>query len=183
MRRRLFVAAAIDETARAACASVAERLRAKGWPGKWVPPANYHLTVAFLGGVDEERVTEIVAAVREAAAKLQTFDLPLDAPGAFPSERRPPVAWVGSAAPVPECGTLCGVVRSVLVALGFSFDRHADPHVTLARSDGSAQLPRIEAPRVPPVRLDSVTVFELFTGAAGGRYQTAGRRGLGRAGG
>ncbi|MEA2689972.1 MAG: 2,3-cyclic 3-phosphodiesterase, partial [Candidatus Eremiobacteraeota bacterium] len=92
-RRRLFVAADLDDTARAACASVAERLRAKRWFGKWVPPENYHLTVAFLGGVDDERVAEILAALRAVAPRIAPVEVPLDTVGAFSSERKPRVAW------------------------------------------------------------------------------------------
>ena len=89
MRRRLFVAADIDDAARAACARVAEQLRTKDWTARWVAPENYHLTVAFLGGVDEERIGEVAAAVREAAARVRAFDIPLDAAGAFPNVRKP----------------------------------------------------------------------------------------------
>ncbi|HWT04433.1 MAG TPA: RNA 2',3'-cyclic phosphodiesterase, partial [Xanthomonadales bacterium] len=88
MRRRLFVAADIDDEARAECADVAERLRAAEWAARWVAPENYHLTVAFLGGVDDERVAELTAAVRDAAACVSAFDVPLEIVGAFPNARK-----------------------------------------------------------------------------------------------
>ena len=73
-RLRLFVAAEIDEPARAACADVAQRLRAKGFAAKWVLPENYHLTVAFIGGVEEARVESVRAAVRDAAARASPLN-------------------------------------------------------------------------------------------------------------
>jgi len=132
---------------------------------------NFHLTVAFLGGVDDDRVADIIAAVRGVAAGLSPFDVPMNAVGAFPNERRPRVAWVGSAAPVPAFGTVCGVVRSALAALGFQFDRRADPHVTIARADGTAPLPRLAPPRIEKLRLQTLTVYESFTEPAGARYE------------
>jgi RNA 2',3'-cyclic 3'-phosphodiesterase len=168
---RLFVAADLDDAAREACAAVAARLRAKRFVGKWVPPENYHLTVAFLGGVDAERAGDVRAAVQRAALRLEPLEVPLDAVGAFPSERRARVAWVGPSARVPAFGTLCGVVRSELAALGFVFDRHADPHVTLARSDGSAALPSVAPPRIAPVRVLALTLYRSITAPSGARYE------------
>jgi RNA 2',3'-cyclic 3'-phosphodiesterase len=170
-RWRLFVAADIDEAARAACADVAERLRAKGFAAKWVPPENYHLTVAFVGGVDEPRVGEVESALREAAARAHAVDVPLDAVGAFPNERRARIAWVGSRVPQPGFAELCGVVRGALSALGFVFDRHTDAHVTLARAEGRAALPSVPAPKIAPVTTGSLTLYRSFTERAGARYE------------
>jgi 2'-5' RNA ligase len=177
------VAAEIDETARAACARVAEKLRAKGWPGRWVAPENYHLTVAFLGGVDEERVPDVIAALRgatalpdataggTAAAHAAAFDLPLDTVGAFPNVRKPRVAWVGPAVAVPAFSALCDAVRGPLATLGFTFEPHDDAHVTLARSEGRFALPAVEPPRIAPQRVASLTLYESFTARTGARYE------------
>jgi len=170
VRRRLFVAAGLDDAARAECARVADQLRRKRWPGRWVAPENYHLTVAFIGGVDEDRIADVIAAVHAVAARIPAVAVPLIAVGAFPNERKPRVAWVGSRAPVPAFGTLCGVVRTSLAALGFVFDAHADPHVTLARSDGSVALPPVEQPRSAPLRIQALTLYESITRPTGAQY-------------
>jgi 2'-5' RNA ligase len=173
VNRRLFVAAALDEASRHACAAVAERLRARGWPARWVPPEQYHLTVAFLGSVPEERLAEIEEAIAEVAVRLAPLEVPLDAVGAFPSPLRPRVVWAGPKGPVPAFGTLTGVVRSALVALGFTFDPHSDPHVTLARADGRSPLPAVAPPRAL-VPIDTLTVYESITTPAGARYEPLG---------
>ena len=168
--RRLFIAADIDDAARAACARVAEQLRASGWPARWVAPENYHLTVAFLGGVDDERIAELAVTTRDAAARARSFEVPLDTAGAFPNARKPRVAWVGPAADVPAFGALCNAIRRPLAALGFTFAEHVDAHVTLARSDGRVALPPVEPPRIAPQRIASLTLYESFTERAGARY-------------
>ncbi|HEX3548851.1 MAG TPA: RNA 2',3'-cyclic phosphodiesterase [Candidatus Elarobacter sp.] len=170
MSRRLFVAVALDEATRAACAAVAEHLRGEGWHARWVQPENYHLTVAFLGGVDADRVDDVAAAVRDVAAGVPSFEVPLDAVGAFPHERRPRVAWTGPAHAVRAFGTACGVVRSSLVARGFTFDDRADAHVTLARADGFAPLPSVAPPRDAVVMAEAMTLYESFTERGGARY-------------
>jgi RNA 2',3'-cyclic 3'-phosphodiesterase len=170
VKRRLFVAAALDDSARIACAAAAERLRDAGWAGRWIAPRSYHLTVAFLGGVEDERVVAVRAAIEESATRLGPLTIPLDAIGAFPDRHRPRVAWVGPRDPVPAFGTLCGVVRSRLAALGFSFDADADPHVTLARADGRTALPRVAPPRTS-LRVEALTLYESFTETTGARHE------------
>jgi 2'-5' RNA ligase len=145
-------------------------LRAAGWPGRWVAPHNYHLTVAFLGGVDDDRITGLVAALRDATAPVRAFDVPLDTVGAFPSPRKPRVAWIGPTHDVAAFGALCDAVRGPLAALGFTFEPHADAHVTLARSDGRVALPAVAAPRIAPQRLAALTLYESFTERTGARY-------------
>jgi len=178
-RWRLFVAADIDDAARAACARVADALRAKDFAAKWVQPENYHLTVAFIGAVDESRVAEVESAIRDAAAHASAIDVPLDAVGAFPNERRARIAWVGSHAPQPAFAALCGAVRSALSALGFVFDRHTDAHVTLARAEGRAALPSVPAPKIAPITVGSLTLYRSFTERAGARYEPLMRFALG----
>ena len=179
MRRRLFIAADIDDAARAACARVAEVLHATGWPGRWVAPENYHLTVAFLGGVEGDRVAALIAAARDAAASVFAFDVPLDTAGSFPNARKPRVAWIGPAAAVPAFGELCEAVRGPLAALGFTFAEHADAHVTLARSDGRVALPAVEPPHIARQRIGALTLYESFTERTGARYVALDRFALG----
>jgi 2'-5' RNA ligase len=170
VRRRLFIAADIDDLARSECARVAEALRAKNWTARWVAPENYHLTVAFLGRVDDAHVGGLTAAARDAAAVVRAFDVPLDAVGAFPNERKPRVAWVGPAADVPAFGALCDAVRDPLAALGFAFAEHADAHVTLARSDGRVALPVVGPPRIAHQSIGMLTLYESLPGRTGARY-------------
>jgi 2'-5' RNA ligase len=171
LRRRLFVAADLDDTTRTACASAAARLRAAGWTGRWVDPSNYHVTVAFLGGVEETVVDDIVAALRALSPRLAALDVPIDAVGGFPDARRARVAWVGPATPVPAFGTLCRLVRDALAALGLRFDQHAEPHVTVARAVGlPAELPRVEPPHTPPLRIAGLTLYESVPVPGGPRY-------------
>ena len=179
MKRRLFVAVALDDTTREACAGVARRLRAKGWPGRWIAPENYHLTVAFLGGVEDDRVGAASAAVRDVVGSVSPFDVRLDAVGAFPNDERPRVAWTGPLHGANAFGSLCGAVRSSLAAHGFTFDERSDAHVTLARADGKAPLPRVAPARDVTVRVDALTLYESFTRASGASYVALERHQLG----
>jgi RNA 2',3'-cyclic 3'-phosphodiesterase len=168
---RLFVAADLDGPSREACDRVGERLREQGWPGRWVAPENYHLTVAFLGSVDPARLPDVLRALQISAPRASPFDVPLDTVGAFPNARRPRVVWVGPGLAVPAFGALCGVVRHELAALGFTFEPHADAHVTLARAAGpTVVLPSVDPPSIPPLHIAALTLYQSFTERTGARY-------------
>ncbi len=166
----MFVAVDIDEAARRACTAVADRLRASGFPARWVPPENYHLTLAFIGSVELERVETIAAALHGVAPRIAPMRIPLDTVGAFPQAKRARVVWVGPAKAVRAFASACVAVRNALEPLGFSFEAHDDAHVTLARADGRAALPAVAPPRGIVVRADTLTLYRSITAAEGAKY-------------
>jgi 2'-5' RNA ligase len=118
--------------------------------GRPVPPENLHVTLAFIGPVDEETA----CCLREAAARVPVvpFDLVLDTVGGF---RRARVVWLGVSR-VPEAlRRLVTGLNEALAVCGYEPDpRPYTPHVTLFRhaepgGDEGRQLPR---PIVWPIR-------------------------------
>lgn len=100
----------------------------------WVAPENFHLTLKFLGGVDEARVTAVAGALHEAAAPHAAFDIEIVGLGAFPSATRPRVLWAGVRAGHDALAALADAVDGALARLGFPREERAfSPHVTLAR--------------------------------------------------
>jgi RNA 2',3'-cyclic 3'-phosphodiesterase len=94
---RLFVAVQLSEPAREDLDSRAGALRGslEGW--RWVPPEQWHLTLAFLGEVAPERLPELTRRMGLAARRHRPFDLWLDGFGAFRNPRRAHVLWAGVA--------------------------------------------------------------------------------------
>lgn len=131
---RTFVALVPSEAEQRRLADAAAGLRDAGFPIRWVPPENVHLTLKFLGEVAEERVREVCAAVDGAAAGVGPFEMTVSRFGAFPSLRRPQVVWVG----VELEATLQSLQESLeeaLAALGFPREERAfRPHLTLGRA-------------------------------------------------
>jgi RNA 2',3'-cyclic 3'-phosphodiesterase len=164
---------------RQACARAAAALRESGFAARWVAPERYHLTVAFLGMVDENRLDDVAATIRAAAASAMPFELPLDAAGAFPNPKHVRVAWVGSRDPQPAFAAVCSAVRGALHPLGFTFEDEAVPHVTLARADGSQRLPWIAIPQGVVLRTASLALFRSAGEPGGSRYVVLDRFPLG----
>ena len=103
----------------------------------WVKPANIHLTLKFLGAVDESRIDEICAALQKTAAHSRPFTLSTDAVSGFPNIRNPRVLWLG----IKESTGLMELHKGIdgsLANIGFARDtRPFRPHLTLSRVRGA----------------------------------------------
>ncbi|MBV8150476.1 MAG: RNA 2',3'-cyclic phosphodiesterase [Candidatus Eremiobacteraeota bacterium] len=169
LRIRLFVALDLDAAARAACARVAERLEAAGCTARWIPPENYHVTVAFLGSIEDERLGAVDRALTEAVTALRHFRIPLERAGGYPNERRARIIWVGPHQPVAPFAEVCREVRGALRTAGFAFgDEHADAHVTIGRAQGVAVAGVAVTKTL--VDADRLALYRSFTERAGARY-------------
>src|SRR5215468_9723068 len=96
-KKRLFIAVDISDQAREAAASYVDGLK-RDWPDSrisWAKPHNLHLTLKFLGDVEETRIIGLGDAVREVAASIPSFHLEIGGTGVFPSATRPKVLWLG----------------------------------------------------------------------------------------
>jgi RNA 2',3'-cyclic 3'-phosphodiesterase len=146
---RAFVAIALPEPARRAIstARLAFIDAAPEWRGeKWVAEDNLHVTLRFLGSVDESMTESVAAAIASSIADLPPFALTLGGVTGRPSGRAR-MLWVRVADGVGPARELFDAVDGALTPL---LDLPAEgrgytPHVTLAR----LRTPR----RVPPEAL------------------------------
>ncbi len=101
-----------------------------------VAPENLHITLKFLGNVDEGRIPSIVEVLERATLGLPPSLLSLHGTGAFPSLKAPRVLWVG----VEGGDALVTIARRLeegLHDLGFPRERRRfSPHLTVARVKG-----------------------------------------------
>ena len=136
---RLFLALNLPDAIRNAVWEVAEPLRRRAYPVRWVGPDAIHLTVKFLGDVDTEREADIVGGMRRAATGTRAFALHLGGFGAFPLPERARVIWVGCA-PDASLELLQHGVEVEMERVGFSIEGRAfHPHLTLGRATRSAR--------------------------------------------
>lgn len=135
---RLFVALEIPEAVRREVARRVAGLRERLPRAKWVDTANLHLTLLFLGQVDDGKVPVLAEALREAFAKHPSLDLRLAQAGTFPPRRPARVAWVGMETPGDLSGLQADATSAAVEAIGFEpEDRPFSPHVSLARCEPS----------------------------------------------
>jgi len=149
---------------------------------KPVGPELMHITLAFVGWLEDSRVAQVKAAVEEGAARGRAFDVPLGTVGRFPSTGRPRVIWVGTGAEEPILA-LGGVVRDALSEASIPFDLKAlRPHITLARvregvavQDARAIGSAVARAKVPDglrFRADTLHVMQSVLTPKGPRYSS-----------
>lgn len=170
--RRLFFALWPDAAVRAALVEAARHVPVQG---RAVDPADFHITLAFLGATDAARER----CCREAADRLRAvpFTLTLDRAGHWP---RPQVLWLAPAVHPPALHALATDLATALRGCGFQPEaRPFQPHLTLARKVRRAVLPEAVRPVLWPV--GDFVLVESGGGADGVRYAVRARWPLGPA--
>jgi len=170
---RLFVAVDLDPARHEAVARAAAGLRraldSEGWGRalRWVAPGHLHLTIRFLGEMEEAagaRVGEALAAPLDVAP----FDVVFEGAGVFPPRGAPRVVWIGLTSGADGLARVFDAVESRLRPLGVAPDtRPLSPHLTIARLRDRARGGRPDAsrPAAPRRRLDAA--LEAVRVAAG----------------
>jgi 2'-5' RNA ligase len=179
---RLFVAVEIGETLSARVATLStelqKRARDTAWRAKitWIPADRMHLTVRFIGEVDDTRG----AAIRETLntpLSVSAFDLTLAGAGAFPKGGAPRVLWVGVTRGREELLNVEREVSERLEASGVPPEERAyNPHLTLARVREPAGLRSVRLldgltdRHVGSVQVDAITLFQSKLSPKGPTY-------------
>ena len=174
---RLFAALPIAEPARGEIARLLSRLRELGWPLRLVHEHGVHLTLKFFGEVPPARLEVIEEVVRAVAPGTGALSMQLAGLGAFPSERRPRIVWVGLEAP-PSLELLQDRLERRAEAIGFAPEGVPfRPHVTLARVREGHRLPAdalesLDREYEPVSFLASeLVLYESILGRGGPRYE------------
>ena len=99
---RAFLAVELSQDLRAELATVQQELKHRIEPEmkrdmriSWARPASIHLTLKFLGDMDEQVVDPLQVAVEQAIGSQRAVNVPLERLGAFPRPQSPRVLWVG----------------------------------------------------------------------------------------
>ena len=142
----------------------------------WVRPELAHLTLKFLGEVDEARVADIVRAMRKAARGI--FEMRGGSGGFFPPRGAPRVVWLGFGQGAAECGAYFAALDEALVGAGFPAEaKPFSPHVTVARvkeavrGDEWAGLAADLARDWPPFRAGAAVLWQSVLRPSGPEYR------------
>jgi 2'-5' RNA ligase len=92
---RLFVAIDLKPEIKEKIAKIIEKLKITNADVKWVEPENLHITLKFLGEVDDNRIAEIREIIKHCLYGKNIFDIEFDGIGFFGSERYLRVIWIG----------------------------------------------------------------------------------------
>lgn len=136
---RAFLGIDLDPEVRDDLASLSEALRQSvpGWSGeKWVTADRLHLTLRFLGEIDQEMAHDLVARLSVQLRGAEPFVLPCLVPvEPVPGPGRARMLWTRYEDPDGRCAALAATVNDVLAEFGIGpEERPFLPHVTLVRT-------------------------------------------------
>jgi RNA 2',3'-cyclic 3'-phosphodiesterase len=101
-----------------------------GLPGaRWVAPENYHLTLRFIGDIDDTLAAEIADLLDK--VERPAFDLQIDGLDSFGGNK--PRAVVAAVPAVTQLVELQADHERIMQRIGLQPERKYKPHVTLAR--------------------------------------------------
>ena len=152
-RLRTFIAVDPGKTIRARLVALQENLARAGSAMKWVEPENLHVTLLFLGEVDNRDVPDVCRAVSACCREIEAFEMMVGGVHCFGSPRRPRTVWAGLSEGGPEMTALHAALEQPLLDLGCYRReiRPFTPHITLGRVKGersddalTAALPKYE---------------------------------------
>lgn len=132
---RTFIAVRLPDAIRAQLALQIDTLKPH-LPAvvRWVAPESLHLTLAFLGELDDARLAAAEQATAVAAREGAPFTLALTHLGTFGPTRAPRVIWAGVSGDIAVLGNLQGRLATELELRSFPREgRPFSPHLTLAR--------------------------------------------------
>ena len=182
---RLFIAIDLPDEWRRILARPEESI---GWLGrgvKWVEPRGMHLTLKFLGEVEEQLLPDIRNGMAAACEGIQPFTIRLRGTGVFPDAKRPRVYWAGIEGP-PSLLELQARVDAEMQRLGFDAEeREFRPHLTLARIKDPMGKQRMTdallsyALESEPAEVRELLLMRSHLSSEGARYEPIGRCALG----
>lgn len=131
---RTFIAIELPEPVKEALGALSRRLQRPGERVTWVPADRIHLTLRFLGELDEEAIAKLSAILSDEYAGMAPFALSVAEVGAFPNVRRPSVIWAGVGPVDGGVQAAQAVAEQAARASGLPAEKKAfRPHLTLAR--------------------------------------------------
>ena len=129
---RLFVALDLPEPVHHAITELIAKLQPKSRAARWIKPENLHITLKFIGHVENEKLSPIQTALSSIRI-AQSVELHFRGMGFFPNEHRPRAFWCGISSS-PNLAELAANIDRALVPLGIEPEtRPFTPHLTLAR--------------------------------------------------
>jgi RNA 2',3'-cyclic 3'-phosphodiesterase len=177
---RLFIAITPPNYIRQEIVSVMEELKALSRTPRWVRPDRWHVTLKFLGNIDEAQLPQVTAVLKEIRSS-KPLNVRFRGVGSFPQNDLPRVLWVG----VDQDGGLSTLAEELAMRFELLAFRRKEPafvpHITLARINSPEDLEdlvrataRLVSYDFGTVRVSELELFESTLKPSGAEYCSRG---------
>lgn len=175
---RTFIAIELSDEAKAEIGRIRDFFLKKDFPLALPKKDTLHLTLVFLGNVEEDRLKTVFKKTQFAAGSVRPFLLELSSLGAFPNFKLPKVLWVGLRGEIDQLKKLTTILKEEFEKEKFDFDEEKFvPHITCARikSYGNKvirrrlgeEIQRFGKPKPVKILCTDVAIFKSVPTSAG----------------
>lgn len=113
---------------------------------RWTPAGNLHLTLRFLGEIDDVQQRMLTQSLAQIAAHHARLTLFASGMGCFPNPRRPSVIWCGLQGDLAALSRLQAEVETAAQSAGLPAEaKPFTPHLTIGRLQRSATVAQLQA--------------------------------------
>jgi 2'-5' RNA ligase len=179
MSIRSFIAVQLSDELKTGIGNSITIFKKTGADVKWIKPENLHITLKFLGNIEEDQIGPIASHISDIALKHANFNFTLIGTGAFPDYRRARVLWIG----IRDHNHLLSVVRDIENSMereGFDRDRRPfSPHITIGRVRSPRGIDKLTAELVKYRNMDfgtqsagSIHLIKSVLKPGGAEYST-----------
>lgn len=134
MAIRSFLAFELPVDIKRIIMTVSENVRELPLNVRWLNVTNIHLTIVFMGDVQEEQVKPIQDIVKDVCQGYGSFSIGIKGIGLFGSRRNPRVLWIGLDGAIDRMGYFRDDLQKGLTPFGIKEEkRRFKPHLTLGR--------------------------------------------------
>jgi len=131
---RTFIAINTPESIRQSITAFQSELRKSGADVRWESPDKFHVTIKFLGNVEESQLPGLTRQIQSVCEQHPSFEVWYRRAGGFPDLKHPRVIWLGCENEDGTLATLRSALDTVLLPHGFEIEaRPFRPHITLGR--------------------------------------------------
>lgn len=132
---RTFLAIELPPEIKDALSRIQGQLKSSGADVKWVLPQNIHLTLKFLGEIDDKRLEKVIEIVDDAVKDKNPFRMRVSSLGAFPKISFPRVIWIGIDKGDKEIKEIARELEEKIAQVGIpKEDRPFSSHITIGRT-------------------------------------------------
>jgi 2'-5' RNA ligase len=135
---RTFIAIELPEEVKEYLRRLQGKLKKCDADVKWVAPQNIHLTLKFLGEIDEKKAGEIEEILTKTARQNPSFQIRASSIGGFPGLSSPRVIWIGIDKGDSEVKNIAKKLETSLELIGIPREeRGFSSHITIGRTKSS----------------------------------------------
>lgn len=162
-QRKIFIGISLSQ-------QVKKRLsqKIKKWqnlPVKWIQENNFHITIFFIGYVNDEIITNICQRVGEITKNTESFEIFFERIVLAPNVKKPKMIWVEGKA----SEELKKIAEKIAEKIGMFFIKHRkfQPHITLGRLRAKKWATLFEKPLINEkfstiVSVNEIEIFESY---------------------